>query len=85
VLIPYKNPLALASYYCGVFSLIPCLGLLLGPTALFLGIFGLRQSRRNNKAKGGGHAIAGIILGTLTSLGNWGAIAAMVIAAAMHR
>jgi hypothetical protein len=36
-LIPYRNPKGLISYYCGVFALIPCLGLLLGPVARVLG------------------------------------------------
>jgi hypothetical protein len=71
-LIPYKNGKALVAYYCGVFSLIPCLGLILGPIALIFGILGYRYSRTYPTAKGGGHAIAGIILGGLTTLGNWG-------------
>src|SRR5262245_26603803 len=37
-LIPYKNGQALAAYYCGVFSLIPVIGVLLGPIAIILGI-----------------------------------------------
>jgi hypothetical protein len=69
-IIPYRNGKALAAYYCGVFSLIPCLGLLLGPIALILGILGFRYVRAHPEAKGTGHAIAGIILGSLTTLGN---------------
>jgi hypothetical protein len=84
-IIPYRNPLALAAYYCGVFSLIPCVGLALGPTALVLGILGLRASRRNAKAHGMGHAITGIVLGSLTSLANWGIVVAMVVAAVLDR
>jgi hypothetical protein len=71
-LIPYHNPKALAAYYCGVFSLIPGLGLLLGPLALILGMIGIRFSRENDTAGGVGHAITGVILGGLTSLANWG-------------
>jgi len=78
-LIPYKNPLALIGYYTGVFSLIPISGLLLGPAALVLGILGLRYSRRHPTARGGGHAIAGIVLGSLTSLLNWGAVGVLVV------
>jgi hypothetical protein len=84
-IIPYRNPLALASYYCGVFGLIPCAGLALGPTALILGIFGLRASRRSQKAHGTGHAITGIVLGSLTSLANWGIVVAGVVAGLMNR
>jgi uncharacterized Zn finger protein (UPF0148 family) len=71
-LIPYKNGKALAAYYIGVFSLIPCLGLGLGPVALVFGILGLRYVKENPRAKGTGHAWAGIILGSLTTAGNLG-------------
>jgi hypothetical protein len=80
-LIPYKNPLALMGYYVGVFSLVPVLGLLLGPAALVLGILGLRYHRDHPRARGAGHAITGIVLGSLTSLFNWGlAILLLVLA-----
>ena len=78
-IIPYKNARALLAYYLGVFSLIPCLGLLLGPAALVLGILGLRYVRANPTAKGTGHAIAGIIMGVLTTLANWGSIVALLV------
>jgi hypothetical protein len=81
-LIPYRNGLALAAYYCGVFSLIPIAGLALGPLALGFGIAGYRFARKYPKAKGTGHSIAGIILGTLTSLGNWG-VAILVLIGVM--
>lgn len=73
-LIPYRNPKALIAYYLGVFSLIPCLGLALGPAALLLGILGLDYKKKNPTAGGTGHAIAGIVLGLLTSIGNWGSL-----------
>jgi dipeptidyl aminopeptidase/acylaminoacyl peptidase len=78
-LIPTKNPKALAAYYCGVFSIIPCLGLVLGPIALVLGILGLRYVKANPSAKGTGHSIAGIILGGLTTLANWGTVIFFVV------
>mgnify|MGYP000069205373 CR=1 FL=1 len=65
-LIPYKNGMALASYYCGVFGLIPMLGLLLGPIACILGILGFRYAGKNPKARGMAHSIVGIILGGVT-------------------
>ncbi len=80
-LIPYKNPKALTAYYLGVFSLIPCAGALLGPAALILGILGLRYVKANPTAKGTGHAIAGVVLGSLTTLGNWGLILIGVVGA----
>lgn len=69
-IIPYKNGRALTAYYLGVFSLIPCAGLLLGPAALILGILGLRYVQAHPTAKGTGHAVAGIVLGGLTTIGN---------------
>ena len=69
-LIPYKNPTALISYYCGVFALIPCVGLILGPIALVLGILGLAYKKKHPTAHGTGHAIAGIVLGTLVLVGH---------------
>lgn len=77
-LIPYKNAKALIAYYLGVFSFIPCVGHLLGPAALILGILGLRYAKAHPTAKGMGHAIAGIIMGTLTTLGYWGLTIAAV-------
>jgi len=64
-LIPYKNPKALASYYCGIFALIPILGFFVAPAALILGIMGLRHRRANPEAKGTVHAMIGVVLGAL--------------------
>ena len=61
--VPYRNGPALAAYYCGVFGLIPGVGLLLAPVAFILGIIGFVKARKNPKAHGTGHAVAGIILG----------------------
>lgn len=69
-IIPYKNSKALISYYCGVFSLIPCLGGLLGPTALILGFLGLAHNRKYPESKGTAHSIVGIILGGLVTIGH---------------
>mgnify|MGYP001412628919 CR=1 FL=1 len=83
VFIPYRNPKGLTAYYLGVFSLVPCLGLLLGPAALVLGVMGLRYSRAHPTARGAGHAIAGIVFGVITSALNWGAVLLVVIGAVM--
>ena len=64
-IVPYRNGPALAAYYTGVFGLIPILGFVLGPLALILGIVGLMKARKNPKAHGTGHAIAGIVLGVI--------------------
>ena len=65
-LIPYTNPKSLVAYYCGVFGLIPGVGLVLGPIAVILGILGLAHVKKYPKSKGTGHAIAGIVLGIIT-------------------
>jgi len=67
-IIPYKNAKALIAYYLGVFGLIPCVGSLLGPAALVLGILGLRHVQAYPTAKGTGHAITGIVLGSIEIL-----------------
>ena len=64
-LIPYKNVYALVSYYLGVFSLIPCIGILLGIAAVIVGILGLRFATKHPEAKGVVHAWIGIIVGVL--------------------
>jgi hypothetical protein len=81
-LVPYHNPKGLIAYYLGVFALIPCVGAFLGPAALVLGVLGLRYSKEHPEAAGGGHAIAGIVLGILTALLNWGVVIAILVAVA---
>ena len=68
--IPYKNVPSLIGYYLAVFSLIPILGLLLGPAAVILGIIGFRGYLRKPEKRGHIHAWVAIILGTLTTAGN---------------
>jgi hypothetical protein len=63
--IPYKNVKALMSYYCGVFSLIPCVGIVLGPIAILLGFLGFSYANKHPRASGKAHAIVGIVLGTI--------------------
>ena len=57
-LIPYKNGASLVAYYCGVFALIPGLGLILGPIALIFGIRGVQLAAKNPNAGGSGHPIS---------------------------
>lgn len=69
-LIPYRNPAALGGYYLAIFSLIPVLGLVLGPAAVLCGGLGLRGVLKNARARGTAHAWVAIVLGALTGLGN---------------
>ncbi len=78
-LIPYRNPKALISYYCGVFSLIPCVGGILGPIALILGFLGIGYQKKHPTAGGMAHAIIGIVLGGLTTLAHLGLLVAGVL------
>ena len=78
-IIPYKNPAALIAYYCGVFSIIPLLGALLGITAVILGIVGLVQRRKNPVIRGAIHAWIGIVVGGLMSLIWLGVIALLIL------
>ncbi|MGH7133516.1 MAG: hypothetical protein ACREJO_16420 [Phycisphaerales bacterium] len=71
-LIPYRNAPALVGYYISVGSLIPLLALILGPTAVILGIYGVKAYKDDNRRKGMAHAIVAISLGSLTTLGNIG-------------
>jgi hypothetical protein len=80
-LIPYKNPSALVGYYLGVFSLIPVFGLILGPAAIVLGVFGIRYVQQYPTAKGTAHAVVALVLGTLTTLGHL--VAVVLVVAAM--
>jgi hypothetical protein len=66
--IPYRNPKALAAYYCGFFALIPGLGFVLGVVAFILGIKAVRYASAHPEAKGMAHAITGIILGVVAFL-----------------
>lgn len=83
--IPYKNPKALIAYYCGVFSLIPCLGIVPGIAGVILGIMGLRYRTEHPEVKGTAHAWIGIILGGLMTLVWGGGIIMMITGAAMSR
>ncbi len=58
--------LALASFICGLFFIIPILGMLTGVAAIILGIIALVMiSKRSTELKGNGFAISGIVMGAL--------------------
>ena len=79
-LIPYKNPHALIAYYLGLFSLFPCLGLLLAIPALILGIMGLKRYKANPIIRGSVHAWIGIVMGGLMTV-VWSATLALFVVA----
>jgi hypothetical protein len=63
-IIPYRNPKALAGYYAGFFAYLPGIGVPIAVAAILLGIFGVRHALAHPEAKGVGHAIIGIVLGS---------------------
>jgi len=63
--IPYRNPMALAAYYMGIFSIIPLIGIFLGAAAFICGILGLRHASKHEGAHGRAHAVIGIGCGGL--------------------
>ena len=70
-LVPYKNPAALVGYYISICSCIPALGLILGPAAIILGIYGLITVKKHPLKKGTVHAWIAIsfgIIGTAISV-----------------
>jgi len=81
--IPYKNPAALIAYYLGLFSLFPCVGILLAVPAVVLGIIGLQKRKANPAVKGSVHAWIGIVLGGLMTM-LWGSMLAFSLLAAMQ-
>ncbi len=83
-IIPYKNAPALLAYYLGVFSLIPCFGLLLAIPALILGIIGLRKRKANPLIKGTAHAWVGIIMGGIFTV-VWGGVIVLFFAGVISR
>ncbi|KPK83568.1 MAG: hypothetical protein AMJ81_07950 [Phycisphaerae bacterium SM23_33] len=83
-MIPYKNVPALVGYYLGIFSLIPCLGVLLGIAAVVLGILGLRKAGRQPEVKGKVHAWVGIVIGGLSVLAHSVFVLAAVVVPALR-
>lgn len=79
--IPTRNPAALTAYYLGVFSLIPILGLVVGIPAMILGFLGVKAAMRQPQREGKGHAIAGLVLGSISSL-LWGGVVLLFVFAA---
>jgi hypothetical protein len=82
--VPYKNPQALTSYYLGLFSIIPVIGLGLGIAALVLGTRGFKFQKEFPESKGKAHAGIGIGCGTIGLLFNL-LIVVGIIAAVLQR
>ena len=73
-----KTGLAWTAYRCGVYGLIPFVGLVMGPIALVLGFVAWKQGYVVNKGRGIGPARAGMLLGGLIALTHWLGLALML-------
>lgn len=70
-LFPSKNPNALIGYYLGVFSIaqLLCMGVpILSIPAFIFGILGMQHERKHPEARGGIHALVGVVLGAIMTL-----------------
>lgn len=81
VIIPYKNKSALIGYYTSIGSLIPVVGLIAGPVAIWLGVKGLKAVKSDPRVHGTAHAWVAIILGSISTLLYWGLVLLAVIGA----
>ncbi|MAA80201.1 MAG: hypothetical protein CL916_13185 [Deltaproteobacteria bacterium] len=61
------NGWILCSYYMGVFSVLPVAGIILGPLAVVVGIYGLIQKRKKKQDSGLWMGRTGIVVGMLGS------------------
>ena len=68
--VPPRNGRALIGYYFAIASLIPILGVVLGPIAIFNGLEGLNHARRFPKHGGRAHGIVAVTIGSLTCVAN---------------
>ena len=82
-LVPSHNPKALISYYLGIFSILPIIGLVMGIIAVVLGIQGLKQAKLNPNIRGKTHAWVGIITGGIFG-GLWLALTILMLVSILN-
>jgi hypothetical protein len=76
---PANRP-AVRAYRLAVLSMVPGLGLLLGPVAAVLGAVAGRRGRANPDFTARGPASAAVVFGAMTAVTNWAGLALMVLA-----
>jgi hypothetical protein len=81
-IVPFRNSYALIGYYVSIGSLIPLLGAILGPLAIFFGFKGLKVRRENPAVHGTAHCWVAIILGGLVTLAHLAGIVAIIVSVA---
>jgi hypothetical protein len=69
---PAKHPnrVGVWCYYCGWASLVPCIGLVLGPLALVFGISGLFEAMMSPSRPGLRHVVIGMSIGAFSTALN---------------
>jgi hypothetical protein len=75
---PANRP-AVRAYRLAVLSMVPGLGLLLGPAALVLGSLARRRGKADPDFTARGPAAAAVLFGALTAVTNWAGLALMVL------
>ena len=73
------NRAALRAYYVGLLSLIPGLGLFLGPAAVILGLRAGQRGRNEPGFTAAGPARAAVLLGGVIALTNWVGLVLMLV------
>jgi len=68
--LPRNNRPARLAFIGVIVGLVPMIGLIAGWWAIAFGIQGWRLYKRNPDAKGGGHALSGIVLGSIEIVCN---------------
>ncbi len=64
------NHHALTAYRIAIYGLLPVLGLVLGPIALFWGWLSWRSAQGGTRTQSGGFAVAAMVLGVIELMTN---------------
>jgi hypothetical protein len=80
---PYMGPIAnwqaKYAWYAAMWGLIPVVGLLLGITALILGLLGRRRCHRRPEDHGLNYALGGIVMGSVEIVVNISGLACILV------
>lgn len=80
-IIPFRNGHALGGYYTSIGSLIPLVGAIAGPIAIWLGVKGLQRVKADPRVKGTAHAIVAIVLGSIGTLISLSCVGTIILGA----
>jgi len=71
-------PGAARAYSWSIYSMVPVLGLLIGPLSILLGWLALCRGRRVPEFRGRALCMAAMIIGALVTLTQWGGVWLMI-------